>query len=159
MRIACYIFMAFCLLLVGCKNNDIKNYEVNPKDSANFSVFVSMLYPQERLIVKINDYIILSEIGNDSLGSPSSYKYFKYPDSIKTIDILGSYNDKVTFERVFKDTLVRASQRSVFISRPFSKDVDKGFYESNGDYITIDSAYRTISLEDDSTYYKDTWSD
>lgn len=156
MRNLCHIVL-IAVLLFGCKRNVENNYRVSAKDSANFSVFISMLYPEEILVVELNDaFIILNDTGRQVTGSPSSYNYFWFPDSIRKISISGHYKDKVTFHKIFKDTLVDVAQRSVFISRPFPKGMTKETYERYG-YMPIDSAERKITLEDDHTYFKDTW--
>lgn len=155
MRKLCFIF-GFTVLF-GCGVNIENNYVVSTKDSANFSVFVSMLYPGEKLVVELNDtFVILDEIGREDIGSPSSYNYFCFPDTIRKIRVSGQYKDIITFHKIFEDTLMNVKQKSVFISRPFPKGMTKETYQSYGQ-ISIDSAERNITLEDDAKYFKDTW--
>lgn len=63
----------------GCRNSEVRNYTVKEKDSANFSVFVSMLYPKEHLMVKVYDYIILDRVGKGTTGNPTAMYYFCDP--------------------------------------------------------------------------------
>ncbi len=150
------IIISFLLSLAGCKFKEIGDYRVNDKDSANFSVFVSMLYPKERLLVKINEQVILDQTGDEIKGSPQSYIYFNYPDTIKKISVSGNYKGHVTFERLYVDTLLNVSQRSLIISFPFPKGRIRENYKPYG-FIPIESSDRNIFLVDDSSQYKDTW--
>lgn len=156
MKTASYLFIACLCVGYGCRNNEVENYRLKEKDSANFSVFVSMLYPKEHLLVKVNDYIILDKIGKDTIGSPTAMYYFRYPDSIRKIEVTSKYSAKVLFTRLFKDTLTNAAQRTIFISRPFPKGMTKENYKPYG-YVPIDSSDRQITLENDAVYYKGMW--
>jgi hypothetical protein len=140
----------------GCRNTEMKNYRVEEKDSANISVLVSMLYPKEHLLVKVNDHIILDKIGQDTTGSPTGEYYFRYPDSIIKIEVISQYKGKVLLKRLFRDTLTGVAQRSIFISRPFPKGMTKDNYKPYG-YVPIDSSDRNITLENDAVYYKGLW--
>lgn len=153
MKKVCYLFIICLGYGYGCRNTKIKNYRVQEKDSANFSVFVSMLYPREHLLVKVNDHIVLDKIGDDTAGSPTSEYYFYYPDSIKKIEVTSQHKEKVFFKRLFEDTLTNVAQRTVFISRPFPKGMTKDNYKPYG-YVPIDSSDRNITLENDAVYYK-----
>jgi hypothetical protein len=148
-----YLFIVCICLGYGCKNNEAKDYRVKEKGSANFSVFVSMLYPKEHLLIKINDDLILDQIGKETTGSPTAYNYFRYPDSIKKIEVTSQYKGKVFLKKLFKDTLTNIAQRSIFISRPFPKGMTKKNYKPYG-YLPIDSSDRNITLENDAVYYK-----
>lgn len=151
------IFILIIVTFFGCRNSSQYSYEVNSKDSANISIYISMLYPKERLTVVLNDKsILLDEFGQDSIGNPSSYRYFHFPDTIRKIKVIGEYKDKITFHRIFRDTLLDAAQRSVFISYPIPKGKIHETNESCG-YVPIDFAERIITLEDDKVYFKDTW--
>lgn len=156
MKKSYYLFIVILSLFCGCQNTENKNYRVTEKDSANFSVFVSMLYPKEHLLIKVNDTVILDQVGRDTTGSPTAYNHFRYPGRIKKIEVTSQYNGKLLFKRLFKDTLTASAQRSVFISRPFPKGMTKENYKPYG-YVPVESSDRTITLEDDSVYYKGTW--
>lgn len=155
-KTACHLFIVCLCVCYGCRNSGVKNYRVKEKDSANFSVFVSMLYPKEHLLVKVNDYIILDKIGKDTTGNPTAMYYFRYPDSIKKIEVTSQYKGKVFLKRLFRDTLTGVAQRTIFISRPFPKGITKDNYKPYG-YVPIDSSDRNITLENDAVYYKGTW--
>lgn len=153
----CYLFIILLVYFTtGCGNTDVKNYRVRRKDSANFSVFVSMLFPKEHLLVKVNDHVILDKIGKDITGSPTGEHYFYYPDSIKKIEVVSQYKGKIILKRLFKDTLVGAAQRTIFLSQPFPKGMTKENYKPYG-YVPIDSSDRNITLENDAVYYKGTF--
>ena len=154
-KTACHLFIVCLFVGYGCRNSEVKNYRVKEKNSANFSVFVSMLYPKEHLLVKVNGDLILDQVGENITGSPTAYNHFHYPDSIKTIEVTSQYNGKVLFKRLFIDTLVNIAQRSVIISRPFPKGMTKENYKPYG-YVSIDSSDRTITLINDAVYYKGT---
>ncbi len=79
--------LGFYLLCYGSQNTEVKSYRVTEKDSANFSIFVTMLYPKEHLLIKVNDTIMLDQIGKDTTGSPTAYNYFRYPGRIKKIEV------------------------------------------------------------------------
>jgi hypothetical protein len=53
-KAAFHLFIVCLFVGYGCRNSEARNYRVKEKDSANFSVFVSMLYPKEHLLVKVN---------------------------------------------------------------------------------------------------------
>jgi hypothetical protein len=146
----------FLILVFGCKGRGIRSYRVETKDSANFSVFISMLFPQERIFVKVNDEIVLDQIGDEIKGSPQSYLYFKYPSKIKKISVSGNYKGYITFERLYVDTLVNVSQRSLIISFPYPKGMTILNYKPYG-FVPIKDANRNITLVDDAVYYKGTW--
>jgi hypothetical protein len=153
-----YLFFIYVGFGYGCRNSENKNYRVQEKDSANFSVFVSMLYPKEHLLVKVNDQIILNKIGKDTTGSPTAMYYFSYPNSIKKIEVTSHFNGKKFLNKLFKDTLTNVAQRTIFLSRPFPKGMTKDNYIPYG-YVPIDSSDRHITLENDAVYYKGMWRD
>ncbi|PYF74089.1 hypothetical protein [Pedobacter nutrimenti] len=152
-----YYLFAICLCLgYGCQNNTTERYRVGQKDSANFTVFLSMLYPKEHLLVKVNDQIVLEKIGRDTTGSPTGEYYFHYPEPIKKIEVTSRYQQKVFLNKLFIDTLTDVAQRTVAISRPFPKGMTKTNYKPYG-YVPIDSSDRHVTLLNDAVYYKGTW--
>lgn len=144
------------MLIYGCKGKETKSYRVQSKDSANFSIFISMLYPNEKILVKINDEIVLNQIGDKKKGSPQSYLYYKYPSKIKKISISGSHKGDVTFERLYIDTLLNVAQKSLILSYPSLKHMKEDNFKPYG-FIRVKDAKRNIMLVDDAVHYKDTW--
>jgi hypothetical protein len=137
----------------ACQSQSDKSYKVSVKDSANISVFVSMLYPKEHLVVKVNGNILMEQRGAENTGDPTRYLYFKYTDSIKEIAVDSYFNNETILHKTFKDTLTNVKQRSIFISRPFPKGMTKKNYKPYG-YIPISKSQRNITLVDDYEYYK-----
>jgi len=156
MRTIGYLCIILLVAFTSCLHTENKNYKVETKDSANFSVLLFMLFPKEHLVVKINNEVVLDMIGSDSLGSPTSYMYFNYPDSIKSISVIGEHNKRITFQKEFKDTLINVARRSLVISLPFPKGMTKKTYKPYS-YVPIKDADRNITLIDDAVQYKDIW--
>jgi hypothetical protein len=144
------------LLVFGCNSRKIKDYRVQEKDSANFSVFISMLYPKEKIVVKINGEAILDQTGDEKNGGPQSYLYYNYPDKILKIAVSGSHNGYATFEQLFLDTLVNVQQKTLIISYPFPKGMSRKGYKPS-EPVPLKNAYRHITLVDDAVQYKDEW--
>jgi hypothetical protein len=76
-----------------------------------------MLSPNERLLVKVNNEVLPDTTGGVP-GSLDSRLYFKYTKKINTISASGVYNGTETFNRFFKDTLLRVPKLS--LGHPFS---------------------------------------
>ncbi|PTT02778.1 hypothetical protein DBR11_04040 [Pedobacter sp. HMWF019] len=150
-----YILVPFLCLGYGCQNKTTKDYGVGTKDSANFTVFLSMLYPKEHLLVKVNNQVIFDKVGEDIKGSPTGEYYFHYPDTIKKIEITSQFKGKIVLNKSFIDTLTEAKQRTLIISRPFPKGMTKENYKPYG-YVPIDSSDRHITLVNDAVHHKDT---
>jgi hypothetical protein len=150
MRILLYILLAISML--GCKNKADQTYRVSDKDSANFTVAIVMLYPDERLLVKVNNEVLLDTTGGIP-GSLDSRLYFKYPKKISTISASGVYNGTQTFNRFFKDTLSRVPKLSLVIPFPMPKATWKGKDESDN-RVPMESTERNIVLLDDTAYPK-----
>lgn len=150
MRILLYILLAVGIL--GCKNKAAQTYRVPDKDSANFTVAIIMLYPGERLLVKLNNEVLLDTTG-DASGRLDSRLYFKYPKKIGTISVSGVYNGTKTFNRYFKDTLSLVPKLSLVIPFPMPKATWKRKDESDN-RVPMESTERNIVLLDDTAYPK-----
>lgn len=150
MRILLYILLAIGIL--GCKNKADQTYRMPDKDSANFTVAIVMLYPGERLLVKLNNEVLLDTTG-DASGRLDSRLYFKYPKKVKTIAVSGVYNGTKTFNRYFKDTLSRVPKLALVIPFPMPKATWKPKNESDN-RVPMESTERNIVLVDDTAYPK-----
>lgn len=152
-----YTFWVIIIIsLSACINRNERKYQVSIKDSANISIFISMLYPKENLVFKVNGIVLLDEMGADSTGNPTKYLYFKYPDTIRTIDIGSYYYGDTIFQKKIRDTLLDVKKRSVLISRPFPKGMTDKTYRNYG-YVPIYESQRKVTLVDDYEYYKGTF--
>ena len=151
--------VVFLVYLVSCKQTIQKdNYEVKDKNLANFSFSCHMLYPKERLQIKLNDKIIYETIGKDNNGTYLLWKFFKYPQKITKIQAISYYNGKIVLNKTFQDTLTNIKQISLFIYGPGLREISKNKLFT-ARYIPIDSSYRKIVLVNDSIYYKGSWRD
>lgn len=151
------IYIICCLLGSCLQKQERKDYQVQERESANFSVLSPELYPEERLIVKINGDVVLEE-GNEASFDTAFWKHFLYPDSIRIVEVTTFYKGEKKIEKVYRDTLKYANRRSVLISRTFPKGMTKENYEQFS-FVAMDSADRKITLVDDSVHYKDAWFD
>lgn len=151
------IIGAFCCLWLSSwiQEQEKKSYEVQEKESANFSVLSPELYPEERLEVKLNSELVLVT-GNDTAPTFSFWKHYNYPDSIKLIEVTTYYKGEKKVEKAYRDTLMNSNSRSIIVSRTFPKEMTKENYKPHG-FVPMDSADRKIMLVDDSVHYKDTW--
>lgn len=143
-------------VLCSCRNNTAKHYNVTKKDSANFSISGSYLYPEEKFEVKVNGELILTRIGEKGKGKPAFWMHFFYPNPIKKIQVTTYFKGKKRQEEIFTDTLVQVKQRTVIISGPFPKGMTKKTYKPYG-FVPPEKSERLIFLVDDAIYYKGTW--
>ncbi|WP_029274859.1 hypothetical protein [Pedobacter borealis] len=111
-----------------------------------------MLYPGERLLVKLNNEVLLDTTG-DASGRLDSRLYFKYPKKIGTISVSAVYNGTKTFNRYFKDTLSLVPKLSLVIPFPMPKTTWKRKDESDN-RVPMESTERNIVLLDDTAYPK-----
>ena len=155
-----YLYTAyfFLILLTACKNKTAKNYEVSTKDSANFSISGSYIYPDESVKIKVNDKVFFERKGKKSTGSPAFWLYFLYPDAIKKIQVITYYKGKKRQDKIFIDTLMQVKQRSIIISGPFPKGMTKETYKPYG-FVPPEKSERLIILVDDADHYKGMWTD
>ncbi|MFC1224444.1 hypothetical protein ACFE6N_11585 [Pedobacter sp. BG31] len=143
-----YVMLGICLL--GCKNAANKTYRTSDKGNANFTVAVVMLYPNERLLVKVNNEVLLDTVGGIP-GNLDSHIYFNYPKRIKTVSASGIYNGQKTFSRVFNDTLSYVQKLTLVIPFPKPKEVLKG-NNIHDNRIPMESTQRSIQLIDATLY-------
>jgi hypothetical protein len=153
------IFIIIIATCSNCKQQLVNyNYEVSVKDSANFSIDGPELQPQERLVVMLEKYVIFDKTGKSVTGNHSFWKYYSYPNEIKSITVRDYFKGELKIEKVFKDTLLNIPQRSIIISRAFPKGVKRENWSRYG-FVSMDTATRSVLLVDDSEYYKGTWRD
>ena len=96
------------------------------------------------------------ETGNDTAPTYLFWKHFRFPDSIRLIEVTTYYKGEKKIEKVYRDTLMNSNSRSIIVSRTFPIGMTKESYNSFG-FVPMDSADRKITLVDDSVHYKNTW--
>ncbi|MEN0056873.1 MAG: hypothetical protein AAGC65_24555 [Mucilaginibacter sp.] len=153
-----YLLLSF-IFLIGCsKHKQADSYRVSKKNSGNFSIIAPEIQPQERIVITINNEIIWDAKGNDSLGYPGSWRYYNYPKKIKKILFIDYYKGVKKFSKEFKDTLVEIPQRTLIITRPFSKLTTTVNSQKSG-FVSIDTGTRSITLVNDAVQFKGMWTD
>jgi len=152
-------FIFIWILFTNCgRNKDQNNFQVSTKESANFSVQFPELQFEEAIEVKINDKIILSEIGSEHSGTSGFWNYYRYPSKITKIEFLDYYKNKLKIRKVFTDTLNDSKQRTLIVSRPFPKGRTKKNWKNYG-FVSIDTGDRNVNLVDDSVQFNGMWTD
>lgn len=152
-------FIFICIIFTNCgRNKDQYNFQVSTKDSANFSVQFPELQFEEAIEVRINDKIILSEIGTEPLGISGFWNYYRYPSKITKIEFLDYYKNKLKIRKVFSDTLNDSKQITLIVSRPFPKGMTKKNWKKYG-FVSIDTGDRHVNLVDDSVQFNGMWTD
>ena len=155
----CLSTLFVVLLLMTCKEDLTgRQYRVTTKDSANFSIILPEILPKERMIVKINDEVIEDITGKDSLGNPSSWRYYKYPLKITHVEFINYYLGTEKIRKEFNDTLEDIPQRTLIVTRPFPQGMTKLNWRRYG-FVSIDTGMRSITLVNDAVEFKGTWTD
>lgn len=155
-----YLNLVFIFLFFpSCHNRyGYHDYEVSNVDSANFSILCSDLQPNEKLIVSLNDTIILSRTWRRIADSRTFWNHYRFPDKIHLIKVLDLFAGKIREIRLFKDTLTYEPQVSVLISRPAPRRMSKNNSRVHG-FVSMDTGRRFIFLVSDTAYFKGIWRD
>ena len=120
------VLIIISILILACKRTHERiNYRVESKDLANFSVQFPELQPKEKILIKINNEIILEDTTNNPIGNSGFWRYYYYKDKIVKIEFLDFFNGDLKVNKVFKDTLTDVKQRTLIVSRPYPKGLTK----------------------------------
>lgn len=147
------LLSAMLLAATGCKEKN-DDYRVNKNDKSNFAVFMSFLYPDEHLTIRLNGKLLMEQTGEKITGAPTNYTFYYFPDTVKSISIKADYKGKITMKRDFVDTLVNSPEKRITISRPHPKGMTKYNYKPYS-YVPIEKSERTITLSDTIDRYND----
>jgi hypothetical protein len=151
--------MIIFLLVYACRTESSRiSYRVKNKENGNFSVQFPELQPKEKILVKVNDVIVLEDSAKGSIANPGFWRYFKYPKKIFKIQFLDFYNGILKVNKIFRDTLTETKQRTLIISRPVPKGITKKNWKHYG-FVSIEKGDREVLLVNDSIAFKDLWTD
>ncbi|MBD1392589.1 hypothetical protein [Mucilaginibacter glaciei] len=154
-----FLIIMLCSTYFACKQSSKEiDYGVVSKDSGNFSVQFPELQYQERILITINDDIILSDSATKLSGNPIFWKYYNYPKKIIKIEFSDFFKGKLKERKTFKDTLIDIKQRTLIVSRPIPKGITKANWKPYG-LVSIDTGFRKVNLVNDSIAFSGMWTD